>query len=54
MQDQLKPISLVFEDVMPPERIAEFINLLSEFYGEDIDVVSVDDIPPLTKMREAC
>lgn len=48
----IKPMNIVFEDDIPPERIAEFINLLSEFYGENLEIISVNDIPPNTKKRE--
>lgn len=47
----IKPLSIVFENNTPPERIAEFIRLVSEYYGENLEIVSVDDIPPNSKKR---
>lgn len=34
----VEPISLVFPDDMPNERIAEFIQILSEIYGEHLEI----------------
>lgn len=53
MKDGTKPIEIVFEEDTPPERIAEFIELLSALYGEDLHVVSVQDIPPLPRLKDA-
>lgn len=52
MNNESQPISLIFEEDMSFERIAEFIQVLSELYGEDLDVVSVNYIPPLPKFKE--
>ena len=49
MTEDLRPIHLVFEEDMSFERIAEFVQLLSELYGEELDVVSVSDMPPIPK-----
>lgn len=53
MNDEPQPVSIVFEEDMPFERIAEFIQVLSELYGEDLDVVSVNHMPPLPRFKEA-
>ena len=52
MTENPETISLIFEEDTPTERIAEFIQLLSEVYGGDLDIVSVNDIPPLPKLRD--
>jgi hypothetical protein len=52
VNEEPQPISIVFEEDMPFERIAEFIQVLSELYGEDLDVVSVNHIPPLPRFKE--
>lgn len=53
MKGDSNPIQIVFEEDMPFERIAELVEVLSILYGEDLDVVSVHDIPPLPRLREA-
>lgn len=53
MDRDSNPIQIVFEEDMSFERIAEFVEVLSELYGEDLDVVSGHDIPPLPRLREA-
>jgi hypothetical protein len=45
-------IKIVFEEDMPPERVADFIDLLSILYGEDLDIVSLHDIPPLPRLKD--
>lgn len=39
-----EPIFLVFQEDMLVERIAEFIQLLSEVYGEELHVTEVNDL----------
>lgn len=53
MVEDSKPIRLVFEEDLPFEKIVELVEVLSELYGEDLDVVSVHDIPPLPRLRKA-
>lgn len=53
MNEKAQPLSIVFEEDMPFERVAEFIQVLSELYGEDLDIVSVNHIPPLPRVKEA-
>lgn len=53
MEGSSNPIQIVFEEDTPLERIAEFVELLSNLYGEDLDLVSVHDIPPQPRLREA-
>ena len=43
---QSSPIRLVFEGSTKPDRIAEFVELLSELYGEDLHVILANTIPP--------
>ncbi|WP_162931496.1 hypothetical protein [Teredinibacter turnerae] len=52
MDNNLKPIKIVFEEDMPAERVAEFIDLLSALYGEELDLVSFHDIPPLPRLKD--
>lgn len=44
--NQDAPIRLIFEEDIKPERIAEFIELLSNLYGEDLGVVLANTLPP--------
>ena len=39
-----KPIILIFEKDMILKRIAEFIDILSELYGEDLDICLIKDL----------
>lgn len=48
----IPPMNIVFEEDVPAERVAEFISVLSEYYGENIEVVSVNDLPPDSKKQE--
>lgn len=41
MNQDRKTIQIAFEDDMETDRIAEFIDLLSVIYGEDLDVVAI-------------
>lgn len=52
MSTNIAPIKIVFEEDMPPERMAEFIELLSTLYGEDLDILSVHDMPPLPRLKD--
>lgn len=52
MDRNLKPIQIVFEEDMPPERVAEFVDVLSSLCGEDLDIVSIHDIPPLPRLKD--
>ena len=52
MDNNLKPIKIVFEVDMPLERVADFIDLLSTLYGEDLDIASLHDIPPLPQLKD--
>lgn len=52
MDKKSKPIQIVFEEDMSHERVAEFIEVLSALYGDDLDVVSIHDIPPLPRLRD--
>ena len=52
MDNDLKPIKIVFEEDMSPERVACFIELLSALYGDDLNIVSLHDIPPLPQLKD--
>lgn len=53
MESNTKELELVFEDDMPYEKIAEFIEILSQLSGEDLDVVSFHDAPPQSRLKKA-
>ena len=46
------PLPVVVPDDYSPEEIARLIRLLSEYYGENLEIVSIDNIPPNGQKRE--
>ena len=39
-------LKIVFDGDVKPNRIATFIELLSEIYGDDLNIVSTTNLPP--------
>jgi hypothetical protein len=43
------PLRIVFEANTSPRRIAEFIEILSTLYSEDLNILTMDTLPPDTE-----